>query len=620
MSDREFQIDHGFSTEPFVEPSGVKAEPPKRVPVARAEAIPFPAISPLESEAATSPELRPISEFLRALARAVKSARMYPTNNPIYLKSVTDLVEKLNRAFQEFNMIRVVVGQTRLFFQGEPIYENADPEDSLSRLFFRDGIREISFHIGLDRDEMARLLEMIRAAQSREATDDLVTQLWDGSLPHITYTAIDDMLDADLSDTAVPAEFGSDFMNYVDFEMDFTDDEAQTPEPTRDEALAAAGEMHRKLMESPDRGIIAVTDEESRAIQAETAHEDPWGLMTRVLDTFFDVLELEQDEGAREQFLVIIESVLVSVVAQKQFASACHILKSLDDMVTRRPDLARAHEKTLKSIQHSASDIARLESITDILERTTGSMADEIERYMRYLSPEAIPELIDVLGRLESRRGRRVMCNVLIDLSKGRIDAFLPYLKDQRWYLVRNVLGILGQMKASAAVKHIRPLVSHAEIRVRREALTALSLIGEREAVEALVASLKDSDARIRVSAARSLSRLGKAGLNPILQVVLAKDFESRSFEERRGFFDALGRTNSPEILQYLKMLLGKKPMFKKNEADEMKVCAVEALSRMKLPEVKALLADAAKDASSIVRAAVTGATRRHEEDDGDDV
>jgi hypothetical protein len=512
----------------------------------------------------------------------------------------------------------LVVGQTRLFFQGEPIYENADPEDSLSRLFFRDGIREISFHIGLDREEMARFLEMIRAAQSREATDDLVTQLWDGSLPHITYTAIDDMLDADLSDTAVPAEFGSDFMNYVDFEMDFTDDEAA--EPSRDEALAAAGEMHRKLMESPDREIIGVTEEERRTIQAETEHEDPWGLMTRVLDTFFDVLELEKESAAREQFLVIIESVLVSVVAQKQFGAACHILKSLGEMVKRRPDLARDHDRTLKGIYASACDAARLEIITDILERATGSMADEIERYMKHLSPESIPDLIDILGRLESRRGRRVMCNVLIDLAKGRIDQFLPYLKDERWYLVRNVLTIMGQMKASSSIKHIRPLVSHPEIRVRREALTALSLIGEREAVEALVASLKDSDARIRVSAARSLSRLGKAGLNPILQVVLAKDFESRGFEERRGFFDALGRTNSPEIIAYLKMLLGKKPMFRKAEADEMKVCAVEALSRMKLPEVKALLADAARDPSSIVRAAVAGATRRQEEDDADDV
>jgi hypothetical protein len=92
MPEREFQIDHGFSTEPFVEPSGLKpGEDQTRIPVSRAEAIPFPTISPLETEAVTPPELRPISEFLRALARAVKSARMYPTNNPIYLRSVSDL-------------------------------------------------------------------------------------------------------------------------------------------------------------------------------------------------------------------------------------------------------------------------------------------------------------------------------------------------------------------------------------------------------------------------------------------------------------------------------------------------------------------------------------------------
>jgi HEAT repeat protein len=248
-------------------------------------------------------------------------------------------------------------------------------------------------------------------------------------------------------------------------------------------------------------------------------------------------------------------------------------------------------------------------------------MVAGIERYMKLLAPDAIPDLCELLARVESRRGRRVMCAVLIHLAKGRIDPFLPFLKDERWFLVRNVLTILGQMKNPSAVKHIRSFVGHGEIRVRREALTALSLIGEREAVEALVTSLRDTDFRIRVSAARSLSRLGRTGLNPILQVVLARDFESRSFEEKRGFFEALGRTNAPELIQFLRVLLDKRPLFKKTEAEEMRVCAVEALSRMKLPEARVLLAAAASDPSSIVRAAVGGATKRQEEDEeGDDV
>jgi len=626
MTDRDLKIDHGFDmnpTEPY-EPNVLPAggDAPEAQPRARlADTIPFPAAhqhAEADNDAA-APELKAIAEFLGTLARGVKSVRMYPANNPIYMRSVTGVVDKLNRAFQEFNLIRVVVGQTRLYFQGEIVYENADPEDSLSRLLFRDGIREISFHIGLDRDEMGRFLEMIRSALSREDSEDLVTQLWDDSLPHITYTAIDDMLDADLTESAIPAEFGSDFMNYIDFEMDFAEEE-EAAEPTREAALAAAGEMHKKLMQAGETEIIGVTQVEKDSLAFEIQDEDAPAMTLRVLDTFFDVLDLEAETEAREVFLGVLDNALVSVMAQRQFSAGCHILESIEGMVARRPDLAQVHRKSIEAIHRTASDAARLEIITEILERNTGPLFEDVESYLKLLTPAAIPDLCDILGRVESRRARKVMCAVLLHLAHGRIDIFVPFLQDERWFLVRNVLTILGQTRNASAVKHIRPLVRHPEMRVRREALTALSLIGEREALDALVASLRDPDFRMRVSAARSLARLGRSAVNPLLQVVLGKDFEDRSIEEKRGFFEALGRTNAPEIMSYLKMLLAKRPLFKKTQAEEMRVCAVEALARMRLPEVRQLLAEAAKDPSSVVRAAVTGATRKHDDDGEDDV
>jgi hypothetical protein len=621
MSERDLNIDHGYN------PDDGLHEPTPLSPVTesvvghRAPVIPFPVLTPItEDDLATAPpELQSIAEFLRSLARAVKSARMYPVNNPIYLRSVTEVVDRLGRAFQDFNVIRVVVGQTRLYFQGESVYENTDPEDSLARLLFRDGIREISFHLGLDREEMARFLEMVRAALSREAAEDLVTQLWDDSLSHITYTAIDDMLDADLSDN-VPPEFGSDFMNYVDFEMDFSDAEEEAPEPSRAAALAAAGEMHKKLLEGPDREILAVSSDELEILLAEVHEEDAAALMTRVLDTFYDVIDLEADAAAREVILAVVENALTANVAQRQFGAACHILESIGSMTARRPDLAQSHKRTIEGIYRTAADTSRLEVIIDILERSSGYLYDDVERYLKLLSPGAIPDLCDVLGRVESRRGRKVVCAVLLHLAGGRVEPFLPFLSDSRWYLVRNVLTILGQMKSTSVIRYIKPLVGHSEIRVRREALTALSLIGQSEAIDALVASLRDPDPRMRVSAAGSLSRLGRTGVNPLLQVVLAREFEGRSFEEKRGFFEALGRTNAAEILPYLKLLLGKKPLFKKTEAEEMRVCAVEALSRMRLPEVRALLDEATKDPSSLVRAAVTGARKRHDDEEAEDV
>ncbi len=592
--DPELHIEHGFDLMSAVSAGEQEAEPRPRAPGQASETV---------------AELRSIVEAIRSLSKAVKAARMYPSNNPVYQRALTDVVEKMGTTFQEHGVIRLVVGQNRLYFQGETVYENTDNEDSLSRLFFRDGIREISFHIGFDREEMNTFLEMVRSAFSREAVDDLVTQLWGDALPHVTYTAIDDMLDQDLVETDVPAEFGSDFMNYVDFEMDFAEEDSG-PEPAREDALAAAGEMHKQLLREKGRDILRIEEADIERLRPEVVDEDVPGLIERVLDTFFDVLDQEKDAAARNVILGVVENALVSLVIQDETRGACHILKSMAEMRDRRPDLVQQHREQFDSLMRAASDLARLDRIVEILEEG-GRGTRDAESYLAYLPAETIPSLCELLGTVESRRAREALCRALVGHGREAVDRLIPFLSDSRWFLVRNILSVLGQMKAAVAVRHIKPLVTHEDLRVRREALTALSLIGEGEAMEALLSLVRDPDPRMRTTAAASLARLGRVAVNPLLQIVLAKDFESRSMEEKRGFFEALGRTNDTELLPYLKMLLNKKPLFNKTQAEEMRVCAVEALSRMTGPEALALLEVTTRDPSSVVRAAVTGALRR---------
>ncbi|TPW15396.1 MAG: hypothetical protein FD129_901 [bacterium] len=574
-----------------------------------------------DSRLAAAAELKPVIEFARALAKAVKAARMYPANNPIYARFQTELQEKLGTCFADSSGIRLVIGQHRLFCQGECVYESGDPEDNLARLFFRDGIRELTFHAGIDRSEMARFLDMVRATSARESIEDLVTQLWDDSLPHVTYIAIDDILDQGIGNEPVPAEFGSDFMNYVDFETDFNElDDDVVPDAAREEAVTRAGEFHRQLMESGDRRILSLSVAEEATLRPEVESEDQAGLVLRVLDTFFDVIEQDSDPSTRGVIIAVLEKALVSLVAQRQWMAAGHILRAVTDLIERRPDLVEMHGQAIDAILTTSTDETRREALCEALNRTIVAAPDSEEGYLSAIRPEGVTALCELLGVVESRRGRMALVNTLVRIGRGNLDILLSHLRDERWYVVRNILLVLGRMKATVAVRHIQPLVTHEDLNVRREALAALSQIGDGEAVDALLALLRDSDPRIRVSAARSLSHLGKRAVNPLLQIILANDFDSRPLEERRGFFESLGRTNSPDVLPFLKMLLGKKPLFKKKEAEEMRVCAVEALARMRGPQVKALLDLALTDPSSIVRAAVAGAQKRRDDEVPDDV
>ena len=82
---------------------------------------------------------------------------------------------------------------------------------------------------------------------------------------------------------------------------------------------------------------------------------------------------------------------------------------------------------------------------------------------------------------------------------------------DERWFVVRNMVGILGEIRSADAVEHFRRTIAHSDARVRRETILALSKLGGEEAVPLLAQGLNDAEANLRGTAALGLG-LTKAG------------------------------------------------------------------------------------------------------------
>ena len=78
-------------------------------------------------------------------------------------------------------------------------------------------------------------------------------------------------------------------------------------------------------------------------------------------------------------------------------------------------------------------------------------------------------------------REEKDLCNILSAIGKQAIAEFESGMYDDRWYLVRNTLMILGIIKEPAAVKYIEGALHHPELRVRKEAVKALESIGSEE-------------------------------------------------------------------------------------------------------------------------------------------
>ena len=90
----------------------------------------------------------------------------------------------------------------------------------------------------------------------------------------------------------------------------------------------------------------------------------------------------------------------------------------------------------------------------------------------------------------------------------GRSDVRLltPWLRDPRWYIVRNVATAIGRTGRENGIEPLVAVRSHADDRVRVEVIRALTALQGDGALDVLVDALSDESQRVR-NAAVSLLR-----------------------------------------------------------------------------------------------------------------
>lgn len=143
---------------------------------------------------------------------------------------------------------------------------------------------------------------------------------------------------------------------------------------------------------------------------------------------------------------------------------------------------------------------------------------------------------------------RRTYFDVLCASTEG-LHLAIRLLEDERWYVVRNMAELMGELRLEAAVGALGKALQHADARVRRSAAMALAKIGTPSTVEHLRKALKDSDTETRRLVARSIEGRRAAAL--AMSLVVAAE-EERDPELVGEYYLALGRIGTPDAVQAL--------------------------------------------------------------------
>lgn len=112
----------------------------------------------------------------------------------------------------------------------------------------------------------------------------------------------------------------------------------------------------------------------------------------------------------------------------------------------------------------------------------------ELENFLPFLGLNAVPLFIEELRKLSDQKERRKLCSLLTTMSKRLEDVspLVTALSDPDWFIVRNIIMILGEINFPGTSKSLVPLLHHKHERVREECIRSLGKIGDDSAIDAL--------------------------------------------------------------------------------------------------------------------------------------
>jgi len=505
-----------------------------------------------------------IRDIFITMTKTLKTFKAYPPNNPIYQKFAAELLEKFNSYFEINDTLPLTVEQFSLLFNGKEVFRSEDRNDNIALMLFVDGIREICFYRGITLDELISFVDVFKVmSEGQNLEDDVVTLLWEKNIGHITYSVSEGFIEEELP---------------VDNELLMVEsDDERTP----------LGATYIDAVLTPlvlDFKAGSVSSNELGTLRHEAERLEADNLLSEAAELFLELMTTEKDiEGFRDLSKNI--GIIINIMFDKDYIDkTIEILSKVEAILGS--GVTSEHEKIINEI------IAMAGSEDKIKKLFAGDRNPEtIQTYLLLLNKNAIPVLLTILRELEDRKMRRFLCNILSIIGKQDIEAFASGIHDDRWYLVRNTLMILGMIKDPAAIKYIEGALHHPELRVKKEAVRALESIGSEQIKGPLMTALNDNDPGVRTGALKVLRRFGDKKLFELMKErILASNLKERPFTEKREIFETLAETGKEMAFPILSEFFKKKGLFKRTETEELRACAAYGLGVLGTEESIALL------------------------------
>jgi hypothetical protein len=540
-----------------------------------AETRPIPETATKELDATA----KAVASWVHQLVRTLKTCRLYDGNNPTVIRFREELAYALGRLLDQHGTVTLHFTEDDVLYEEASLHPARSRDDNLAMPFHRDGIRSLTLSPGIEACEVEELVDAILQVTGQNmAEDDLVTLLWEAGFKHLDVDYVPsagDIGSGELQEgQGIPWPQGGEE----------GEGESETSQATATETGTRSddwttGELTVEI-EAGFAELDAMAPAETARFKREFEAEHDVSPTTTALAIVRAALATDVTEEDRSEFLQFTPRLLRLSVAQGAWLEAHDAL-----------DILRSQDQAaLESLLQELLQPISVSTTVEHLDRQESHTVLAFVEFVKGFGDSGVDLLNAVLAESQQRRNRRLLAEAIAGLCRDNPERLAPYLSDRRWYVVRNIVHILGWIGGNQIVGMLRSALQHPEPRVRHEVVAALGQVTPSQARPVLLKLLDNADTRMFSAVLHQLSAEPDPAIARLLLGYLQDPaFETRATEERRAIYSALSSVAGDDVVPELEMELLKGNWFARGQEVHRQSVA-RVLARIGTPLAKTVL------------------------------
>lgn len=563
-----------------------------------------------------APQLDPVQlelavECFRIADKYHRALHTYDQNHPSLLRFLDDLQARLHEYVDLFDDLRVTVHPTSLAVDGQIVHATPRIDENIWFPLFGDGIRQLSFTGGLNRDDLVRFFDILTEIGDGKALgeigeDDSVTLLWEADLAGVEFVAVSTFAEGreDRDNAALAA-----VREMINLSM-MKELSGAALTGTAFDAGEIARRMHSISLSSADlmfleadnlgalaelptttREVLVRLFQIDQAARAEfasgCAHIE--GLIDRYLAAAVAALDHVLAPVDAAALLVRLAQFFEAVVLDDQLTVAYRLLTATNSALARRfrQDLSAALDTALReplvtpaAARALAEALAQAEEplvrqrILELLAAIPSSAAGEVARlYAR---------ITDDPTRLELRR-------LLIRHGNYAVEGVAEILPGCDEQLARELIQLLAEVGTERALEALDVTTDHRIPRIAAEALN-LYLSGAPLATAGARAhkALSAAEPLLRRVGCHFIGRAKPAGAKRWLEERFAQPgYADLELAEKQRLFLAYAAVGGTGVVPWLRERLTQRNLFGKSSIDHDRIAAALTLAQLRAVDAR---------------------------------